>query len=252
MATYQLRPMSFGEILDGALTVLRQHLGLFFALAVICLGVPTVIDLSTTFSGETNPGLSLLSRLLSALGYLLLTGASVYVVSETYLQRTPQLGPALRFASGKMGGLFLSGFAAGLVTMLALLALIIPGIIVACGYSVTVQVVVLETLPSPTDSLGRSWALTKGFKGKAFGLFLVMLLVFFLVLFGVGILIGIAEAAFPVLAIPAEILLAALMLFFYPLSSCVLTLFYYDLRVRKEALDLEVLGREIGLSQTAS
>ena len=33
MVTYQLRPMSFGEILDGALTVLRQHFGLFFSLA---------------------------------------------------------------------------------------------------------------------------------------------------------------------------------------------------------------------------
>jgi hypothetical protein len=32
----------------------------------------------------------------------------------------------------------------------------------------------------------------------------------------------------------------------------VLTLFYYDLRVRKEALDLELLGQQIGMSQTAS
>ncbi|HEY6222729.1 MAG TPA: hypothetical protein VIW26_03025 [Gemmatimonadales bacterium] len=252
MATYQLRPMSFGEILDGALTVLRQHFGLFFALAVICLGVPTVIDLSTTFSGEPNPGLSLLSRLLSAIGYLLLTGASVYVVSETYLQRTPQLGPALRFAGGKMGALFISGFAAGLVTVLAFIALIVPGIIVACGYAVTVQVVVLETLPSATDSLGRSWALTKGYKGKALGLFSIMLLIFFVVLFGVGVLIGLAEAAFPILTIPAMILFAVLMLFAYPFSSCVLTLFYYDLRVRKEALDLELLGQQIGQSQTVS
>lgn len=251
MATYQLRPMSVGEILDGALTVLRQYFGLFFALAVICLGVPTVIDLLTEFSGEPNAGLSLLATLLRFVGYLLLTGASVHIVSEVYLQRTPQLGPALRFASGKMGGLFISGFAAGLVTMLATLALIIPGIIVACGYAVTVQVVVLETLPSATDSLGRSWTLTKGFKGKAFALFLIMLVIGFVVFFGVAILIGIAAATFPPLMIPAAILMACLMLFVYPFSSCVLTLFYYDLRVRKEALDLELLGQQIGLSQTA-
>ncbi len=252
MATYQLRPMSVGEILDGSLTVLRQHFGLFFALAVICLGVPTVIDLSSSLSGEPNPGLSLLATLLRFVGYLLLTGASVHVVSETYLQRTPQLSQALRFASGKMGSLFISGFAAGLVTMLATLALIIPGIIVACGYAVTVQVVVLESLPSATDSLGRSWSLTKGFKGKAFLLYLVMFLLGFCVFFGVAILIGIAAATFPPLMIPATILLAVLMLFVYPFTSCVLTLFYYDLRVRKEALDLELLGQQIGMSQTAS
>ena len=252
MATYQLRPMSVGEILDGALTVMRQHFGLFFGLAVVCLGVPTVIDLSTTFSGEPNPGLSLLSRLLSAIGYLLLTGASVHVVSETYLQRTPQFGAALRFARGKMGGLFIAGFAATLVTFLATLALIIPGFIVFCGYSVYAQVVVLESLPSATDALGRSWALTKGFKGKAFGLFLIMFVIFLVVVFGIGILTGVAEAVLPVLTIPAMILLAVLILFIYPFSSCVLTLFYYDLRVRKEALDLELLGQQIGMSQTAS
>jgi hypothetical protein len=252
LATYQLRPMSVGEILDGSLTVLRQHFGLFFALAVICLGVPTVIDLSTSLSGVPNVGMSLLARLLRFVGYLLLTGASVYVVSEAYLQRAPQLGQALRFAGGKMGGLFISGFAAGLVTMLALLALIVPGIIVACGYAVTVQVVVLESLPSATDSLGRSWALTKGFKGKAFLLYLVMALLFFCVVFGVALIVGFAAVTAPMLLIPATILMAVLLLFVYPFTSCVLTLFYYDLRVRKEALDLELLGQQIGLSQTAS
>ena len=251
MATYQLRPMSVGEILDGALTVLRQHFGLFFALAVICLGVPTVMEVSATLSAEPNAGIALLARLLRGVGYLLLTGASVHAVSEAYLQRTPQLGPALRFAGGKMGGLFISGFAAGLVTVLALLALIVPGIIVACGYAVTVQVVVLESLPSATDSLGRSWTLTKGFKGKAFVLYLVMGVIFLIMLFGIGMLIAIAAATSPALILPATILLACLMLFFYPFSSCVLTLFYYDLRVRKEALDLELLGQQIGLSQTA-
>jgi len=252
LATYQLRPMSVGEILDGSLTVLRQHFGLFFALAVISLGVPTVIDLYTTLSGEPNVGMSLLARLLRAVGYLLLSGASVYVVSEAYLQRTPQLGPALRFAGGRMGGVFISGFAAGLVTLLATIALIVPGIIVACGYAVTVQVVMLESLPSATDSLGRSWALTKGFKGKAFLLYLVMFLLFFCVLFGLAIVVGIAAATAPMLIIPATILMAVLLLFVYPFTSCVLTLFYYDLRVRKEALDLELLGQQIGLSQTGS
>jgi ABC-type antimicrobial peptide transport system permease subunit len=79
-----------------------------------------------------------------------------------------------------------------------------------------------------------------------------MFLLGFCVFFGVAILIGIAAATFPPLMIPATILLAVLMLFVYPFTSCVLTLFYYDLRVRKEALDLELLGQQIGMSQTAS
>jgi hypothetical protein len=79
-----------------------------------------------------------------------------------------------------------------------------------------------------------------------------MLVIFLVVFFGIGILMGVVEAVLPVLAIPAMSLMACLVLLVYPFSSCVLTLFYYDLRVRKEGLDLELLGQQIGLSQTAS
>jgi len=37
-------------------------------------------------------------------------------------------------------------------------------------------------------------------------------------------------------------------LFFYPFTSCVFTLFYYDLRVRKEAFDLELLSQHLGIA----
>ena len=36
-------------------------------------------------------------------------------------------------------------------------------------------------------------------------------------------------------------------LFVYPVISCVFTLFYYDLRVRKEGFDLEILAKQLGL-----
>lgn len=251
MATYQLRAMLVGEILDGSLTVLRRHFGLFLGLAVACLGLPTVINLSTTYSGEANLGLQLFSMLLWFLGYLLLTGASVHVVSEAYLGRTPEFGESLRFAVGKMGGLFISGFAVGIVTSLAFLALVIPAIIVFCGLAVTVPVVVLEPLPSATDALRRSWSLTNGQKGRVFLLFLVVVLLALVTLFGVGFLVGIAVLIRP-LMILAMILYALLILFIYPFTSCVQTLLYYDLRVRKEAFDLELLKQQLGPAQTVS
>ena len=42
------------------------------------------------------------------------------------------------------------------------------------------------------------------------------------------------------------ILSAALPILLTPLFSCVLTLLYYDLRVRREAFDLEVLNEQLG------
>jgi hypothetical protein len=45
----------------------------------------------------------------------------------------------------------------------------------------------------------------------------------------------------------ATLLAARVSRLVYPLISCVFTLCYYDLRVRKEGFDLEVLGRQLGL-----
>src|SRR6266498_2553097 len=38
-----IRPMNFGEILDGALMIYRRHFGLFLKLAVTALSVPLVL-----------------------------------------------------------------------------------------------------------------------------------------------------------------------------------------------------------------
>ena len=38
-----LRPMDFGEILDGSLMIYRRHFGLFLKLAVTALSVPLVL-----------------------------------------------------------------------------------------------------------------------------------------------------------------------------------------------------------------
>ncbi|HYL20849.1 MAG TPA: hypothetical protein VEU74_03735 [Gemmatimonadales bacterium] len=40
-------------------------------------------------------------------------------------------------------------------------------------------------------------------------------------------------------------------LLMYPVITCVFTLFYCDLRVRKEGFDLEVLSRRLGSRQGA-
>src|SRR3989454_9595539 len=38
-----IRPMNFGEILDGALMIYRRHFGLFLKLALVALSVPVVL-----------------------------------------------------------------------------------------------------------------------------------------------------------------------------------------------------------------
>jgi hypothetical protein len=250
MATTQLRPMEIGEILDAAFALLRRHAGVFFGIAITCQGVPTALSLFVQFGGgpAQHFGLYLVSQCLSIVGYLLVQGASIRVVSQAYLGHDPSMADALDFAFAKLGRTLSSGLAAGILTGLATILLLIPGIVVACGLAVAVPAAVLEPLPAGTDGLGRSWSLTKGFKWKALGLYAVVALLFFLFVFGFGLIAGIAAAIMPVLMIPAVIGLGLVFLFWYPFSSCVFTLFYYDLRVRKEAFDLELLSQHLGIA----
>src|SRR5882724_6923343 len=233
MATMQLRPMAMGEILDASFALLRRHAGVFFGVAIVCQGLPTGLSLYVQFTGGAPQHfwLYVASQLLSFIGYLLVTGASIRVVSQAYLGNEPSLSDALDFAFGKIGRTLAAGFASGILIGLATILLIVPGIIVACGLSVAVQAAVLEPLPGGTDGLGRSWGLTKEFRWRGFGL-----------------IAGLAAALVPMLLVPALIGVGLIFLFLYPFTSCVFTLFYYDLRVRKEAFDLELLSQHLGIA----
>src|SRR3989449_7115995 len=172
MATTQLRPMAMGEILDASFVLLRRHAGVFFGVAIVCQGLPTALSLFVEFNGGARQhfGLYAFSQLLSFVGYLLITGASIRVVSQAYLGNEPSLSDALDFAFGKLGRTLAAGFATGILVVLASILLLIPGIVVASGLSVAVQAAVLGPLPGGTDGLGGSWSLTQGFKWRGVGL----------------------------------------------------------------------------------
>lgn len=246
MATYQLRPLSTGEILDGALIMLRRNFAVLIGIAVVCQGLPTVLDIyiDLTGGGLQNPGLNLLDRLLTAIGGVFVTGATVRVVSEAYLGRTPEAGEALRFAGSRFGAIFGTNLVSGFLTVLATLAFIIPGIIVACGYSVASTAAALESGTS-TEALRHSWDLTKGFRWKALGLWVVTVGMILLVYLSAGVLGGLLGTMLGSADLILALLGAAVSLLIYPVISCVFTLFYYDLRVRKEGFDIEMLSNQL-------
>jgi hypothetical protein len=279
MTSYQLRAMSVGEILDAALSIYRDHFGTLVSIVIVCQGLPTVMNVYATLGGgvETHPVLAATSVLLSGIGGLIAAGATIWVISEAYLGGEPAVGDALGFAMGKVWRILIAGLAKYLVVGLAFIVPLIfagigiafvaqatvpaivyavvlagvgvaLGLMLAAGYSVVTQAVVLEPLPGATDALGRSWQLTKGSKGRAILLGLVVyVLIFmpFVVWLGLALLV-------PSWGDTIEVGAQIISLMVYPVSGCAFTLFYYDLRVRKEAFDLEHLSQQLGVSPAAS
>ena len=239
-----LQPLSVGEILDATFALYRRRFGLLFGIALFAQGPAKAYELYLTFSGATvltHPVRWLLLMIVAWVGWLLAAGATLKAVSETYLERDIQAGDALRFSLGKLWPLVIAGFAAGLLGGLATLLLIVPGVIVFCGYSVVSQVVVLEQLPRSTDALSRSWELTRGNRNRALGLFVVFYLIIGLPQMGAGVLAAVVPSAQTVILSAA----AVLQLVLTPLMVVGFTLYYYDLRIRKEAFDLELLGQQL-------
>ncbi|HYL20847.1 MAG TPA: hypothetical protein VEU74_03725 [Gemmatimonadales bacterium] len=282
-----IRPMNFGEILDGSLVMYRRHFGLFLKLAVIVLAVPVLLFVyfgarwqSVFLTPTPNPSSLLLLLPIGILYYLaslVLTAGTVRIISDAYLGRVPRLEDALSLGLSKLGALvavglgkfailFLCAIAAAIVVAtLGLMAkgigavgvlLVIAAVIVAvwlvayvlCGYGVTTPIVVLEELGSSFDSFRRSWELTRGFRSKVAGLSIVAGLLFnALPSWVLQVPVALTRGTMPGVSIAFAALATIVPVILAPAIAAVITLMYYDLRVRREAFDLQVLGQRLGI-----
>ncbi len=244
----------FGDNPLEAISLLEQHV-----VAVIFLGLAWLI-------------------VATAAGLLLRAG-TIRIISDSYLGHEPNLGEALRFGVGKIIPLLLVTLSKNLLLFLIVIfgwlgialmtvvgRLAGPGIAtlgvvagvcglvwfvawVACGYGTTTPIVVLEELPSSFDAFSRSWELTRGMRGKVFGTMAVTWLISAmlpgLVVAGLG---GVLQASGNSSLQPVFVVLSSLIsIVLVPILPCALTLLYYDLRVRREAFDLQVLSDQLGI-----
>jgi hypothetical protein len=221
-------------------------------------------------------GFGVLALIMWAVIGVLLKSGTVKIISDSYLGSEPSLRDALQFGVGRIIPMLLVALSKGLLLLLIYIAEILVfmmfaglaravggpvltvwisvfGIIgggwffafVLCGYALTTMVVVLEDLESSFNAFGRSWDLTRGAKLKVFLVWLVMWLLSYVVpllaYLGLSLAIGPNPLVQGVLGILSPVVSVALA----PLPACALTLVYYDLRVRREAFDLEILSEQL-------
>jgi hypothetical protein len=118
---------------------------------------------------------------------------------------------------------------------------------VASAYGVTTQVVVLGAERGGFQAFGQSWRLTRGSRFKVFGLGVVAFLLFNMIPSWIFMILGaLLGPSNPVLGTLMMILQLVVPMLLAPAIACVFTLMYYDLRVRRDAFDLQVLGQQLG------
>ena len=267
----QLRPLSVGEVLDAAFKVVRQSFGTL-ALCVLVVALPlnildTLIRASTSdnafnldvATNDVSTGTAAAGQLLVALLSLVLTtiaaAACFRAVSSTYLGEKPTVGESLSFAASRVVPLIVLSILYVVGLIIPFILLILPGIWLSVAWSVSYPALMAEGL-GPVAALGRSFKLVRGRWWPTFGALLVMYLIVLVISGILGVLLGAAfvasldnEFAAAVLTTIINTLSSLITL---PLFAAVLTIIYYDLRVRNEGFDIHLLARGVGSSSTSA
>jgi hypothetical protein len=272
MATLDLRPLSLGELLDRTFYLYRQHFLLFVGISAVPYSFFFVANLATVLipaiarqanSGRLQSGgifamaagsglLGLLALLVGCIAFLFSVGATVHAVSEIYAGHSTTIRECMASIRGETGTIFGVMFLSGLLLLAGMIAFIIPMFYIMCRLSVAIPSAVLENL-GPADSIRRSFTLTRNFAGRAFMIYLL----YFAMVFGI---IAVFQFPFAMLLVmnakqPHLVIMWTIVMQFAnfigsslvaPISTIGFALFYYDLRVRKEAFDLQMMMQAIG------
>lgn len=239
---YQIRAMSFGEILDMGFRIIRNHFVLLVGLQAIVV-VPTrlVADFINRGAAGSDP-IAVLAGLLPVFLALLLLqpiimAAITHAIGENYLSRSVTFGGALRFALSIVLPLVGTWILSSLVVLVGFALLIIPGLILVLAFAVLTPVMVTEQIFG-LKALERSYELMKGHKLRALGLLFVTGILSTSLTAGVDLVAGFIPF---VGSIVAGIVQGAANAF----GAAALVVLYFDIRCRKEAFDLEHLARQV-------
>lgn len=239
------RARAVPELLDAAFQVLRARYVQLAAATLVITFPALVIALAVP------PEAAAVATLAQSFLLMYAAAAAVIIVSDAYLGRERSLGQVLRAVFSRFGSIWGAAFMKNIMIGFGLLLLVVPGVIAFIVTFAMVPAVLIEGA-SASESFDRSRALARGHWGRILAAqllaFALMYLAYFGALFGVGILLGlmggVSEGA-------AEFLGQAFMAAVYPLPATMTVLLYYDLRIRKEAFDVQMLIEAVPAAEPA-
>jgi hypothetical protein len=268
---FAIGAMSIGDVLDRSLKILLARFPQFFVVNFVCQApfmvlialVPVLAERAAVDEASAGSvvAFAAIGTIVGIVLYILMiqlaTAATLRIVLDEYAGRASSIGEAFSFAFSRLMPLLGTSILSSLVIMGAFVLLILPSIYAAVALLFVSQVVVLETL-SGAAALKRSHSLVKGHWWRIFGAAILIYIVIALIEAGrVAILTYFWPAMEPhqaqignqvityqrmnpnVQAIQT-IVTSPIPIILQTYWAIGLTLLYLDLRIRKEAFDLEL------------
>jgi len=259
-----LRQMGIGELVDGAFKLYRRDwLALMGITAFVLVPVTflqawltqsvaaAAADPFADFDAVTGQ-IIVVTLVFVAIQLLIaqpfLVAAITKAAADAYLGERVSIGRTYRFALSKLPAILWITIITTVVTLLGFILLIIPGIIALVRLALAPAILVVEDVRG-TSAVRRSWNLTGGHAWRVLG-----------TLFLAGLIssVGIAIVTLPTEFIAATMgpdgwfistvgqVIASVVT--TPFSILIIVLLYFDLRVRKEGYDIEVMSQELAPS----
>lgn len=250
------RPGRFeiGRVFSSTFGVIGRNIGLCVGLALLFSGLPallirlltqphidamlqrdpsTMADPSAVFR---NSYISVIAGLFSFICALLLQAALVRATIEDLNGKRPSFGDCIQIAIRFLLPTLAIGLLVGIGAGLGLLLLIVPGIILWLGWSMSVPVLIQERL-GVFGSMSRSRALTKGSRWPLFGLFLILIILAMIIQWGMLLLLVFFGGLI------AEVGAALVQTVVSMVLSIAAAVSYVELRQAKEGASIEELAQ---------
>src|SRR6266699_762589 len=236
------RELGLGEVISKTFEVYRRDFVKYFVLFAI---VGVIVQVVTTLAQQAfvlptppvNPtpqqysswfpalfaSLFLLIAVIFIVNIVFSTiaeGSAVKLASEQITRGQVSLGASIRFAVSRLLSIWSLSIIVGIIVFLGVIALIVPGILLAIMFSLALPVLLIEN-KGVTESMGRSRQLVSHRWAKTFGTFLVL-----------GIIVLVVSLIFSAITAPLGIIgpvvNGILSAFYQPLFPILMVVYYYS------------------------
>lgn len=230
-----IQPMVLNNLVSETIRIYQKHFVNFIGIFVVVQLIVTLFGLLTgalAVSGAIPLALlgTAITVLVSIVGYAIQSGATTLVVADDMVGQQVTMQGVLNGALAKLSPLIITSLIIGVICGVLFVTVIgIPfAIWLAVRWVFSTAVVMLEG-PTQMQAMSRSSALVQGSWWRTFGIIILTAIVIAIV----GAIIGAIFGGIPVVGFIIKLLYNIVST---PLLSIVITLMYFDSRVRKENL----------------
>jgi len=271
-----LTPMNIADIIDAAVRLYRANFRPFLSIVAIVYVPMAVFQVILAFAmgrmAQTmpeNPGELPLQHLgtmggayaglilVNVLAVPIAQGALAVAVSRRYLNYPATVADAYGAIGSRWGALIATVMLVGVVVVAGTFLCVVPGVYLAIMWMFVTPIIAIEGLPA-MGALRRSWDLVSGEWWRCFSTYLLLSLL-------VGLVTG--AISWPVSALAVLVMGEKQVAVAQALSTGIgtvlgivvqpvliigLVMLYYDLRIRKEGFDLQMLAQSMASNQGQS